>query len=64
MSEFNTVKRRDSDYILYSGYYRGHQRLGYMMILLVVLHQPLHVITARQENRPRPSFKRYLTLEW
>lgn len=63
MSEFNTVKRRDSNYILDSGYYRCHQCLGYMMMLLVVLHQPLHIIKTGQENRSRPSFKRYLTLE-
>lgn len=55
MSEFNTVKRRNGDYILYSGYYRCHQCLGYMMILLVVLRQPLHIITAGQENRSKPS---------
>lgn len=61
MSEFNTVKRRDTNYILDSGYYRCHQCLGDMMLLLVVLHQPLHIITAGQGNSS--SFKRYSTLE-
>lgn len=39
---------------LYSGYYRCHRCLGYMMILLVVLHQPLHIITQGRKTGPGP----------